>query len=210
MKTLEKGNDRIQKICSVLRDETLEPAQKEAREIIERAQMQAEKIVRDAQKAADKLHEDAKEAAKQESAVFQASLEQAAKQSVEALRQTFETRFFDDNLAAVLEKSVSDPSLIAGLINAIVKALEKEGLKADLTAVVSKTVSPKQINDLLLSDVQKALKEGSVVVGDFSGGAKVKLNNKKVTIDVSSEAIKELLGTYVVRKDFRKLVFGKS
>ena len=37
MKTLEKGQDKIQKICAILRDQTLEPAQKEAQEIIERA-----------------------------------------------------------------------------------------------------------------------------------------------------------------------------
>lgn len=209
MKTLEKGNDRIQKICSVLRDETLEPAQKEAQEIVERAQAQAEKILRDAQKTAEKLHQDAKAVAEQEYAVFQASLQQAAKQSMESLRQSFETHFFDHNLAAILEKGVSEPALIANLINAIVKALEKDGLKADLTAIVPKTANPKQINELLLKEVLQSLQEGGVVVGDFVGGAKVKLNNKKVTIDISADALKELLGTYVVRKDFRKLVFGK-
>jgi len=208
MKTLEKGSDKIQKICAVLRDETLEPAQKEARAIIEKAEKQAEQIVKEAQKAANKLHVEAKAGLEQEYAVFQASLHQAAKQSLESLRQSVENKFFNDNLAATLEKSSGDPALVAALINAIAKALEKEGLNANLTAIVPKTIAPKQLNDLLLHEVLKSLKEGSVVVGNFAGGAKVRLNNKKVTIDISEEALKDLLGTYIVRKDFRKLVFG--
>lgn len=210
MKTLEKGNDKIQKICAVLRDETLEPAQKEAKEIIERAERQAEQIFRDAQKAANKLHEEAKQAAEQEYNVFQASLQQAAKQGLESLRQTIESKFFDENIMAHIEKNASSPNVVADLINAIVGALQKEGLNANLTALVPKTVNPKQLSELLLRDVLKALSEGSVEVGNFAGGAMVRLKDKKVTIDISDEALKDLLGTYIARKDFRKLIFGKT
>lgn len=37
MKSLEKGKDKIQKICDKLRGKTLEPAEKEARQILEDA-----------------------------------------------------------------------------------------------------------------------------------------------------------------------------
>lgn len=208
MKTLEKGQDKIKKICALLRDETLEPAQQEAQKIIEKAQQQAEQIIADAEKSAEEIHAKAKAAIEQESNVFQSSLQQATKQGLETLRQSIESKFFNEQLPQVIEKGTEDPHLIAGLVNAIVKALEKEGLAADLTAVVSKTMPVRQLNELLLQEVLKSLKNNSVVIGNFSGGVKLKVENKKMTIDMTEDALRELLGTYMVRKDFRKMVFG--
>ena len=207
MKTLEKGQDKIEKICAILRDETIEPAQKEAQQIIGKAKQQAEQIVNEAHQAAEKLHTHAKSSIEQEYKVFQASLQQASKQSLEILRQTIENKFFNENLAELIEKGTSDLNLIANLINALVKALEKEGMAANLTALVSNTISPRQLNELLTQNALKNLKENSVEIGNFKGGVKVKLSHKKVTIDISEEALKELLATYVVRKDFRKMIF---
>lgn len=207
MKTLEKGQEKIKKICEALRDETLEPAKKEAEEIIRQAQNQADSILTEAQKAAAKLHAEAKSAIEQEQNVFYSSLSQAVKQSLEVLRQSIENKFFNENLLSLIEKNTADPQHVANLINAIIKALEKEGLAANLTALIPKTISPRQVNELLLQDALKKLRENSVEIGDFKGGAKVKVNDKRMTIDISEEALKELLANYVVRKDFRKLMF---
>lgn len=207
MKTLEKGPDKIKKICAILHSEAIEPAQKEAEDIIQEAKKQAEKIVQQARKEAEKHLIDAKEQVKQENNVFQASLLQGSKQALEALRQYIEDKFFNEKLTSLIDKNAADPNLIANLINAIVKALEKDGLGANLTALVPQIVSPKQLNGLLLQDVLKSLKEQSVSVGNFGGGVQVKLNNKQLTIDISDSALKELLATYVTRKDFRKMIF---
>lgn len=207
MKTLEKGQEKIQKICSVLREETLEPAQQEAREIIDAAHKQAEAIIAAAEKSAEKLHLAAKESIHKEHNVFQASLLQASKQSLEALRQSIEARFFNTQLSAIIEKNAAEPQLVANLINAIAKALEKEGLAADLTALIPKNIAPRQVNELLLKEVLEVLKDKSVKIGSISAGAQVKLHNRNLTIDISEDALKELLASYVVRKDFRKLIF---
>ncbi|MEI8365703.1 MAG: DivIVA domain-containing protein [Parachlamydiaceae bacterium] len=208
MKTLEKSQDKIQKICSILREETLAPAQKEAQDIIESAQQQAELIVRNAEKSAGKFLEEAKTSVEKERTVFQETLKQAIQQSLEALRQSIENSFFSDNLASIIDKSASDPKLVANLLNAVVKAIEKDGLDTDLTALVPKMISPRQLNELLMQDVLHMLRDKSVVVGNFSSGVQVKLNNKKIIIDISETALRELLSTYIARKDFRKLVFG--
>jgi len=207
MKTLEKGQDKIQKICSVLREETLEPAQKEAEKIISEAKKQAEQILYEAQKSAQQMHENAKKSIEHEHNAFQSSLVQAARQSLETLRHDVEEKFFNANLLSVIEKGAADPQLVANLINVIVKTLEKEGLAADLTALIPKSITPGQVNALLLKEVLISLQKHSVEIGKFAGGACVKLNNKKLTLDVTGEALKELLATYVVRKDFRKTVF---
>jgi V/A-type H+/Na+-transporting ATPase subunit E len=208
MKTLEKGQDKINKICAVLRDETLEPAQKEAQAIIDNANKQAEQIIAEAEKTAADFHTKAKAQIEQEHNVFQASLQQASKQSLETLRQAIEKKFFNEHLLDTIEKGMTDPQLIANLIQAISKAIEKEGLGADLTALVGKTIAPRQINELLAQDVLKHLKNHSVELGDFNTGVKLKLHDKKITIDISEQALKELLATYVVRKDFRKMFFN--
>jgi len=207
MKTLDKGHDKIKKICEVLRDETLEPAKKEAEQIIEEAHKKAGNIIAEAQKTAERMHAEARSTIEQEKNVFNASLEQASKQSLASLKQTIENHLFTHDLSEIIEKNTSDPHIIANLINAIVKALEKDGLAADLTAIVPKTVSPSEVNALLLSDVVKTLREKSVSLGQIAGGAQVKLNKKQVTIDISDKAVRELLSGYVVRKDFRKLIF---
>lgn len=209
MKTIEKGQEKIQKICTLLREETLEPAQKEAQNVIKAAHHQADLIVADAQKAAAKLLAEAKDSIEKERSVFQSSLQQAAQQSVEALREAIENKFFKENLYSLVEKTTSEPRVIADLINAIVKSVEKEGLTADLTALIPTSVTPRQVNELLLQDVLKLLKNQSVVVGNFTGGAEIKLNDKNVKIVISAEAVRNLLANHLVRRDFRAIVFNQ-
>lgn len=207
MKTLEKGQEKIQKICDVLREETLEPAKKQAQEIIRDAQKQAKQMIEEAQKAADKLHLDARAAIEQEKVAFQSTLSQASKQSLESLRQGVERLFFNDHLSALIEKGAVDPQMIGNLINAIVKAIEKDGLSTDLTVLIAKNIDARKVNETLLSDVVKQLRGGAVQLGDFPAGVQVKLNDKRMTIDMSESALRDLLSSYVVRRDFRKLLF---
>lgn len=209
MKTLEKGQDKIQKISDQLKKEVLEPAHLEAKHIIEEAKKRASQIHSEAEKSAENLIQAARQTIEQERNVFQSSLEQAAKQAVGALRQTIEHQLFNDQLHLELSQSTVNPKVIADLISAIVKSIEKEGTKGDLSAAIPQAVSVKDVNHYLAEGILKRLKEQSVVVGDFLGGAKVKFVDKNLTIDMSEETLKDLLSRYV-RKDFRKLIFGQT
>lgn len=206
VKTLEKGEDKIQKICDALRKETLEPAKREAEALIEEAKARAEHIIKEAHHQADKIHDQAKRAIEQETNVFHSSLEQAGKQALEELRQAVEHKLFSEELHKALEKQAADPKVIARLIESIVGAIQKEGIATELSALIPKVVSAKEVNALLGDGILKRLREKSVVLDEFEGGAKVKLVDKKMTIDISEGALVELLESYV-RKDFRKLIF---
>ncbi len=70
MKTLEKGKDKIQHICQVLKEETLKPAQDEAEKIIARAKKERDEILKGAGKNADKMLEAARECIEREKIVF--------------------------------------------------------------------------------------------------------------------------------------------
>lgn len=106
-----------------------------------------------------------------------------------------------------MEGQLTDPKIVAEIINGIVRAIEKDGLATDLTAVVPRLVSPDDVSSLLFEGVRKRLKGKPLEVGGFAGGAQVKLHGKKLTIDLSDQAIKELIANYMQR-DFRKLIFG--
>lgn len=207
MKTLEKGQEKIKKISDQLRRETLEPAQEEARKIIEEAKIRADEIIAEAEKQTEVIFAEARKAIEQERNVFESSLQQATKQSLESLRQSIEHRLFNEQLHQIISKQASEPNVIAKLITAIINAIEKEGLSADLAAIVPKHVSAKEVNHLLTEEVLKKLKEHSVVLGDFAGGIQIKLLDKNLMIDISDEALKDLVSHYV-RKDFRKLIFA--
>lgn len=207
MKTLEKGQDKIQKIIEELRKDTLEPAQKEADRIIAEAHTRAQELLRAADKKAEDLLEQARQTIEQEQNIFQSSLSQGVKQSIEALRQEIEHRLFDDQLSESIKKETSNPAIIAKIVEVLVAAIQKDGVSADFTAIVPKQVSAQEVNAHLTKEVLQKLREHTVVVGSFGGGAKIKLNDRRLTIDISDTALKELLSRYV-RKDFRHLVFG--
>ena len=62
------------------------------------------------------------------------------------------------------------------------------------------------MNALLLENVRSKLKGQTVTVGSFVGGAQIKIEGKRMTIDITDKALSELLASYV-RKDFRKILF---
>lgn len=209
MKTLDKEQDKIQQICEALRKETLEPAQTEAEYVISTAKAHANEIVQEAKREAERLIAEAQRAIERERNVFHSSLEQATKQSLEALRQAIDHKLFNAELHDLVVRHTSDPKIIANLITAVIKGIEKDGLGADLIAYVSKAASPQQINALLTEAILKKIKDQSVTLDDFEGGAKVRLEGKRITLDISDAVIEELLKNYV-RKDFRKLLFARE
>lgn len=206
MKLLDQGDEKVQKICDALRRETLEPAQKEAERIIDQANQERTRIVQDAELEAKQIIAKGRSQVEQQQGLFQSSLTQAAKQGVELLKQQIEQALFNPALTKMVEESTSKPEVIAQLVNSIVKAIDRDGLKTDVTAVVSKSVSPDEINTLLLKEVLNRLKGSTVRIGTFTGGAQVKLENKKMTLDISEEALKELLAAFL-RENFRSYLF---
>jgi len=209
MKGLETGKDKVKKICDVLKRETLEPAKHEAEEIVAAARRQADEILADAHKESKRMAENAHLQIEKQKVIFQASMTQACRQTLEVLKEKIEHKLFNPELAKMVAKPMQDPQLIARLIHAIVHALEKEGTQSDLSVVVSSAISARAVNELLASDVVQKLKEKGVLLSSLGGGIEVKLLNDNITIDLSDETIKELVSTFI-RKDFREFIFGNA
>ena len=209
MKSVDTGKDKVKKICEVLKKETLDPAKKEADRIIAAARAEAEKIVENAKREGKRSIEDAKKKIEEEKSVFQASLNLAAKKSLDTLKHEVERKLFNEELDAFVGKQMNDPKVVAELIAAIVKGIEKEGLDTDLKGVISSAVSTEAVNKELIQGILDRLKGKSVEVGDIAGGAQVKIVDKNLTIDMTDEALKALLASFV-RDDFRSVIFAAS
>ncbi len=206
MASTETGKDKVKKICDVLRRETLEPAQHEAEKIIEKARQEAKLLVEAGKKEAKKLRDAALRKIDEEKELFQASIHVASKKSIDLLKQEIEDKLFHPALSELVCSSLSDSAVMAKLITAIVEAIEREGIDAELGVCVPKTVSAEEVNQALAARILERLAKKSVELGNMTGGAKVKLKDKHLTIDISDQAVQQLLA-YYVREDFRSIIF---
>lgn len=209
MKGLDTGKDKVKKICDVLRKETIEPAKQEAETIVFDAQREAQKIIKEAQKDIERLHQEARKEIEKQRAIFQSSLSQACRQTVELFKQEIEEKLFNKELAKILSKELQAPKVIQDLITAIMRAIDKEGIEADLSVYIPAAVPASSINDLLAKNALEKLREKSVLLDDIAGGVKIKLHNDNMIIDISEETLKEIIAQYI-RKDFRELFFGSK
>lgn len=206
MKTLEQGEERVQKLCDALRRETLEPAQVEARELVEKAQRQAHEIVERARAEAAAVEQAAREKIEQERAVFNTSLEQASKQAMEVVRQSIEKELLRDQLYQEIVASTSNEKVVSKLVEVILKSLDQSGIESDLSAVIASSCDAEAVNHHLGQKMVDRLKEGGVVIGGFEGGVRVVLHDEQITLDITAEALLELLGRFL-RRDFREMLF---
>ncbi|MCI0382572.1 MAG: V-type ATP synthase subunit E [Chlamydiae bacterium] len=207
MQGLDTGKDKVKKICELLRQETLEPAIKEAEEVIKNAKREADQLIDQAKKKIEKISKEAELEIAQKEKIVTTSLSQACQQTVESLKQSIEEKLFHPKLVEIIRKQLNEPDVIAKLIAAIIKAIEKEGLKTDISVVIAKTVSQQEINQKLGEKILEQLKEKSALIGPIGAGIEVKLHQENITIDLTDMALKDLIAEYI-RKDFRKFLFG--
>lgn len=206
MKEMDTANDKIKKICDEIKTQTIEPAKQQAKEIVENARMEAKAIKAKAEDERQEVLCQTERELFQKQTLCLASIKSASKQIIDQLKHEIENEFFNKNLKDMIIKASLDPSLISRLITAVVVGVEKEGIEGDLSVFVAKEAGADKISLLLAADIMEKLKEKRVLEGNFSGGVKIRLLNERITVDISDEALVELLSRYI-RKEFRDLIF---
>lgn len=207
MEGIETGKDRVKKICDILRKDTLEPAQKEAEGILLQARERAERLLEESRSEAERLLSEARAQIVQERELFQTSLVASSRQAVETLKHLIEEKLFAPQLAQSIAQSMQDPHTIAKLIDAVAKALEKEGIDAPMQVYIASAVSARAVTNLLSGYILEKLKGKGVLLSPIEGGILVKLEKEQITIDISDAAVRELVARFT-RKDFRELFFA--
>lgn len=209
MTVKENGQDKIEKICDLLRREALEPAEQQGHRIIEDAKVEAQKIVAHAETKAEELIKEAMKKIANETAAGQVALQEAHKQAIESLKQDIEKKLFAPTLHSFVVDGSNGPAEIAELIRALATAVVKEGISSDFAAVVSSKVNAGALNQAIGQEILNRLQSRAVEIGEIAGGIQMKLLDKKVTLDISDQALVELLGRHL-RKDFRDRIFAKA
>jgi V/A-type H+-transporting ATPase subunit E len=209
LKEVDTGSEKVKKICDVLRRDTLEPAKQEAEAITTRAKAEAAQIIQKAQSEAEKIKTQANLEIEKERKIFTTSLQQASKQMLEALKNEIEASLFDVELSKLLNRPLGQKNIVVDLVKAVVIALEKDGIDADLDVFVPSSVSKQEINEVLLHQIGERLRSTSVLIGSMEGGVELKLKKENITIDITDEALREWVSRYV-RPDFRKVLFGAN
>ena len=209
MKSVDTGKDKVQKICEVLKKDTLDPARKAASALIQDAELQAKKIIDDAKMEAGNYQRGIRRQLDEERSVFESSINLACKKAIEALKYDVEKALFNPALEAFIDPSSQDAEIIAQFISAIVKGIEKEGVSGDLKAFVSGEVSKESVVKALAKSIIDKLSSNKLESTAIRGGAQVKIIDKHLTIDLSDQALKELLASFV-REDLRRVIFATS
>jgi V/A-type H+-transporting ATPase subunit E len=202
----ERADQRIQAICEKIRYETLDPAKEQAQAILDQAKRERELILQQARQEAESLQKETRALLHEEKQVFQSSLQQACKQTLEHLMQKIEESLFNPALENWIKEQLGDAKAYARLIEVLISAIQKEGTQTNISVVVPKNFSSDAINAQLSQKIRETLKDGSVEVGDLGGGIKIRINGKKMTLDLSQETLREIVSSFI-RKDFRKIFF---
>ena len=209
MKDVDTGNEKVKKICDLLRRETLAPAQKEANSLLSEAKAEAERIVRKAQEDVERIRNEAQKEQEREFAVFTTSLHQACKKTLASLREAIEKRFFHEGIAHLVQEPMQTPSVIAALLTSIVQAIEKEGIDTEIEAVIPKTVQVAEVLRCLSEHILQSVQKERISVGSIGGGVTVTLCKDNLTIDITDQTLTALLGAYL-QKPFREMLFQAS
>jgi V/A-type H+-transporting ATPase subunit E len=210
MEILDSGKDKVKKICDTLKKQTLDPAKQEAKHIVDHALKEAEKIVKQAKEEAKQLVEEQKIKLSQEKKAFHSSLNLAAKQALEALKQEVEEHLFHKNIATMFQKATHNEDVVASFINTILTCLEKEGLDSNLEVSIPKHLSRQKVLEKLTEKFMQSLKDHQMHFGDFHGGVKIKLKDHNIVFEMTDESLRSLFTRYI-REEFRSFLFdGKA
>jgi len=201
---LETGKGKIQQICDLIKQETIEPAQQQASEILENAHLQADKILEEAGAKVKEIEKKSEQQREQKEKSFQASLSLAAKQAIANLKQQIEGKLFHKNLQQEIAKAALDSNLVAKMIEKLVESLE--GQDQDMQLLLPKAINKKELASHLAAKGLSSLAERAETLDDIKGGAQLKLVKDQLTLDMSDKALQDLLGSYV-RKEFRAFFF---
>lgn len=205
MKLLDSGEDKVKKICEAIREKTLDPAKKEAKEIIEKAVNEAEKIMKRAHDEANHILKENEKKIQQEKNVLRSALSLSCKQTLQALRQEIEENIFNKEIGLLIQNSMNT-DFIAQFFSVICQALEKDGISANLEVSLSKNISKEDFSKKLALDLLNKIKGKTFHLSSLTSGLEVKVSDKNMSIELSDEALKNLLAQFV-REDFRELIF---
>lgn len=205
--TNQTSSKAVERICKVLKSETIDPAKKEANEILNQAKMRAEEIIETAEKQAKEIINDSEQKVIDQRKIFVDEIKHIAKETIRKLHDEV-LQLFSKDFKQRIADSANNPNYIAKAIESILDALKKEGINANMEAYVSKHVAVESVAKELAVDVVKQLDDGKLLkVGDHAGGCSILIKDEQLSISLTEVQLNDILKDQV-QHELETLLFG--
>lgn len=208
MRLLETGNEKVKKICEVLKKETLEPARLQAEEILELARKEADRLIKQAHDKAHQMVKETEDRIKKQEEVFKASINIAFKQVIGKLKSEIETKLFHPALLETVKHHLSNTQMIAESIKVIIDGLSKSGLEADAKIILSKKFTSEQLAQVIAAAGLENWKNKIFSIGDFGSGLQIRMDKMHMIIDLTDESVEQMLLEFA-SDNLKKIIFNR-
>jgi V/A-type H+-transporting ATPase subunit E len=190
---------QLQELIDQIKKDGVEAADAEAKSIVEKAKADAEKIISDAKAKADKILADAKVENERMVRTSEDAIRQAGRNLLISFRESV-TR----ELSAVVGEKVcaaySSDDFTKLIVN-VVECWAKNAEANDLSVILNEK-DLKSLEEKLLSALKERLLSGVTLKSsdNFDGGFRIAVNNGSAYYDYSSEAVVDMLSSFLSPK----------
>lgn len=188
--------EQIQELINKIKQEGIEEAQRQAKEIEEKAKAQAHQIVEGAKKEAQKIIHDAQEETKRTRLAAEMAVKQSSRNTILSLRKEIE-----NILKKIITRQVSE-TLTAEQLGVIIGDLIKKSAAAESRAEVQVNLNPKDWEKLkngfftkLQNEVKQPIQFQSAE--DIARGFTITFDGGKSRFDFTDISLAEYLSTYL-------------
>jgi len=219
MATKPKLQSGVDELIAKLRVDGVKAGKDEAKRMVSDAQAKAMSNVSKAKDDADTMLKDAREKIDKEVKAAKASLKTAVRDT-ELMLESELKAYFSAHVKRLVSEELKDPEFMKVLILTVAgrtcpELPEKEGYEVLMPSeMLKKEISPKakkRMHDLVLGISGDMLRDGVEIKGDDDQrpGLRVKLNDKDLEIDLTDNAISDVLLQYLLPR-YRAIVSGEE
>jgi V/A-type H+-transporting ATPase subunit E len=213
-----KTSSGVQELIARIRDEGTKAGEDQAEQLVADARREAAQIVAQARAEAEALRDQAHAEIKAEEEAATASLRNAARDSVLELQATVRARF-ESFVHRLVTKEMRNENFIRSLVLVLAGHVTDDFVKdrharifvdENLLGDYEKAVG-EPMRSIVLQITSEMLREGLELVPatGVHGGAKVQLVGENLEIDLTDDAIAELLLQYVLPR-YRRIIEGED
>ena len=190
---------QLQELIEQIKKDGVAAAETEAKAIVDSAQEKAEKIVADAKAQAEKILADAKSETERMTKSSDDAIRQAGRNLLISFRESVARE-----LKSIIGENVNAVYSSESLAQLIINVVENWANKPDAEdiAVILSSDDLKNMEEVLLASLKdKMLKGVTLKANDnFDGGFRIAVNNGSAYYDYSTEAVVDMLSTYLSPK----------
>lgn len=216
----DEPSSGVRSLIERVKSEGVEAGRSEAERIVEEARARAARIVDDARREADQHLGQARERERSEQESGRAALQLAARDAVLRLEEEL-SRAFARQLSRLVDERLRDPRFLERLILELVGRdrpepdepakvlLPRKAIDIDQLREQGRELAHDPVDGFVLSVARDMLREGVEVhvSREVDAGLVIRLEDGDIEIDVTTEAVTELLSRHLLPR-FRGLLEG--